>query len=56
VPRREGRRPHARHSGSGSASGEIECHLDQDRSDEATAAYVLQRWMVQLQASRLRSL
>ena len=39
---------YARHSGSGSASGEIEYHLDNGRSDDATAAYVLQRWMAQL--------
>ena len=39
---------YARHSGPGSASGEIEYHLDNGRSDDATAAYVLQRWMAQL--------
>jgi hypothetical protein len=39
---------YARHSGSGSVSGEIEYHLDNGRSDDATAAYVLQRWMAQL--------
>ena len=52
----EGSAIYARHSGSGSASGELEYHLDSDRSDDATAAYVLQRWMAQLQASRLRTL
>jgi hypothetical protein len=44
----EGSAIYARSPGSGNASGETEYRLDSDRSDDATAAYVLQHWMAQL--------
>jgi hypothetical protein len=44
----EGSAIYARRLGVGNAAGETEYRLGPDRSDDETAAYVLQHWMAQL--------